>query len=217
MDQGSMPPYDATVEPTAASQDLGMRTAGFLLTVLGALVAGIGSMLDWVTVTIPDFPAELAPTIRGVDATEGKLVLAAAVVATIAVLVTRIGATASARRGAAVVVLVAGTAIVAIAAREALTAEDRYVTQGVEEVRDVAASLGAAEDDVDAMIDDLASVFVVEVGTGVWLALAGGLVTVAGGAVTLVWASRRARAAEGPAPPPAGFAGATPPRVDDPR
>jgi hypothetical protein len=216
MDQGSMPPYDA-VEPTTASPDLGTRTAGFLLTVLGALAAGIGSMLDWVTVTIPDFPAELAPTIRGVDATEGKLVLAAAVVATIAVLMTRIGATASARRGAVVVVLVAGAAIVAIAAREALTAEDRYVNQGVEEVRDVAASLGAAADDVDAMIDDLASVFVVEVGLGVWLALAGGLVTVAGGAVTLVWASRRARATEAPASPPAGFAGATPPRVDDPR
>ena len=168
-----------------------LRVVSFLLTVAGALLAGIGSMLDWVTVTIPDFPAELAPTLRGVDTAEGKLALAAAVVALIAVLVGRVGGTDSARRGAAVVVLVAGVAIVAIGAREALTAEDRYVDDAVGEVRDVAGSLGVAEEDVDAMIDELQEAFVVDVATGVWLTLLGGIATAAGGAVTLAWASRR--------------------------
>lgn len=172
-------------------EGLQLRVVGFLLTVAGALLAGIGSMLDWVTVTIPDFPAELAPTLRGVDTAEGKLALAGAVVALIAVLVSRVGGTDSARRGAAVVVLVAGVAIVAIGAREALTAEDRYVDDAIGEVRDVAGSLGVAEDDVDAMIDDLQDAFVVDVATGVWLTLLGGIATVAGGAVTLAWASRR--------------------------
>jgi len=172
-------------------EGLQLRVVGFLLTVAGALLAGIGSMLDWVTVTIPDFPAELAPTLRGVDTVEGKLGLAAAVVALIAVLVSRVGGTESARRGAAVVVLIAGVAIVAIGAREALTAEDRYVDDAAGEVRDVAGSLGIAEDDVDAMIDDLQEAFVVDVAIGVWLTLLGGIATAAGGAVTLAWASRR--------------------------
>jgi hypothetical protein len=102
-----------------------------------------------------------------------------------------VGGTDSARRGAAVVVLVAGVAIVAIGAREALTAEDRYVDDAVGEVRDVAGSLGVAEEDVDAMIDELQEAFVVDVATGVWLTLLGGIATAAGGAVTLAWASRR--------------------------
>jgi hypothetical protein len=198
------PPGEASPHDVDDGNALGLRAAGFLLTVLGALLAGIGSMLDWISVTIPDLPPELVPTLRGVDTTEGKLVLAAAVIAAIAVLVTRIGNTASARRGAAIAVLVLGVAVVAIAARELLTAEDRYVDDAVGEVREVAGSLGVAEADIEGMLDELTQAFVVEAQIGVWLSLVGGIAIVAGGAVTWAWTRRRDAEAGGGAQPDGG-------------
>ena len=177
-------------DPADVPTGLGTRAAGFLLTVIGALLAGVGSMLDWITVTVRDFPEDIAPTAKGVDLTEGKLVLGLAVVALVAVLASRVGGTVGSRKGAAVVVLLAGLAIVAIGARELLSAEDRYVDDAIDELRETIGALGGSAEDVDAMADQLEGQFVVELGPGMWLAFGGGIVTAVGGAVTLAWASR---------------------------
>jgi hypothetical protein len=171
--------------------DLGVRTLGFLVTVLGALLAGIGAVLDWILVTIEGAEDELAPTWRGLDTAGGKVVLIAAVLALVAVLATRVGGTATARRGAAVVVIAAGVAIVAAAALEAVTAEDRYASDAITEARDVVTSLGVPADDLDAVLDELRDMLEVRLEPGLWVAIAGGAITAAGGAVTLAWASRR--------------------------
>jgi len=197
-------------EPAEAPTGLGTRAAGFLLTVMGALLAGVGSMLDWITVTVRNFPEDIAPTAKGVDLTEGKLVLGLAVVSLVAVLASRVGGTAGSRKGAAVAVLIAGLAIVAIGVRELANAEDRYVDDAIDELRETVGGLGGTVEDVDAMADQLEELFVVQLGPGMWLALAGGIVTTVGGAVTLAWASRpgstggAAATSEPSAPPPDG-------------
>jgi hypothetical protein len=179
------------VSDDGRGSELGVRTLGFLVTVAGALLAGIGAVLDWIVVTIADASDELAPTWRGLDTAGGKVVVVGAVVALVAVLASRVGGTATARRGAAIVVLVAGIAIVAAAALEAVTAEDRYSSDAIEEARDVVASLGIPAADLDAVLDELQGMIEVRLEPGLWVAIAGGAITVAGGAITLGWASRR--------------------------
>src|SRR5687768_206505 len=99
---------DLPIEPTDPDH-LRLRAIGFLVTVGGALAAGIGAMLTWVSVSLP---GTIPVMYIGVDLVEGTIALALAVVALVAVLASRIAATGSARRGAAVVVMVAGIAIV---------------------------------------------------------------------------------------------------------
>ena len=162
-----------------------MRATGFLLTALGALVAGVGAMLDWITVTVPGLPDEVAPTDRGVDLVEGQVALALAVVALVAVLVSRIGATTTARKGAATLTLIAGIGLVVIAGGEALTAETRFVDDAID---DIAAMIENLDEAAAATLEELLEV---QLGLGLWLTLAGGVATTAGGFVTLAWASRR--------------------------
>ena len=183
---------DLPTEP--ADPDLGLRAIGFLATVAGALTAGIGAMLTWVSVSLPGTIPEVY---LGVDLLEGTIALGLAVVALAGVLLSRIAATGSARRGAAVTVLVVGMALVAIAGGEALTAQTRFRD---DVVRDVTGAVDASVDTtaLEAAID-------VQRGVGLWLTLVGGLATAAGGLVTLAWASRRV---------PAGDGGAAQPRPD---
>jgi hypothetical protein len=173
---------DLPTEPI--DPDLRLRAIGFLVTVAGALAAGIGAMLTWVSVSLP---STIPVVYIGVDLVEGTIALALAVVALVAVLASRIAATGSARRGAAVLVVIAGIAIVAIAGGEALTAPQRFRDDAI---ADVTGTFG------DELIDTAAfeAALDVRLGTGLWLTLVGGLATVGGGLVTLAWTSRRRRA-----------------------
>ena len=172
---------DLPAEPT--DPDLRLRAVGFLVTVAGALTAGIGAMLTWVSVSLPGTIPEVYP---GVDLLEGTIALGLAVVALVAVLASRIAATGSARRGAAVAVVVAGIALGAIAGGEALTAGRRFRD---DVVGDVTRAVGGSVSPVDATA--LEAAIDVRLGVGLWLTLAGGVATAAGGLVTLAWASRR--------------------------
>lgn len=166
-------------EPSDRADDVAvpgqqMRAAGFLLTAGGSLAAGIGSMLDWVTVSY----SAIETTDRGIDLVEGFIVLALAVSALFAVLISRIGGTSTARRGAAVVVLAAGIGLVGIAGAELLTARDRFRDDAIEEIEE-GTGIRVPEDELD-----------VRLGIGIWLTLAGGVMTAAGGSATIAWASR---------------------------
>jgi hypothetical protein len=186
---------DLPAEPT--DPDLRLRAIGFLVTVGGALAAGVGAMLTWVSVSLP---GTIPVVYLGVDLIEGTIALALAVVVLLAVLASRIARTGSARRGAAVVVIVAGIALVAIAGGDALTAPGRLRDDAV---ADVTGAFG------DELVDTAAfeAALEVQLGAGLWLTLVGGLATTVGGLVTLAWTSRR-----GPEP----HDGPAEPRPDDP-
>jgi hypothetical protein len=201
------PPTD---DAPAAPPDEGLRALGFLVTVAGGLAAGIGSMLEWVSVDLVDV-RDVPSVYPGIDLTEGKVALALAVIAVVAVLVSRVGATATSRRGAVIVVIVAGIAITGIAAVDAITAEERFVE---DEIERQATSVGRDAADIpEELRTTLEERIRASLGIGIWVTFAGGLLTATGGVLTLVWATRNERrvsevqdpsggAASGPEPPP---------------
>jgi hypothetical protein len=169
---------DATEAPPISSY--GLRVAGFLITVAGVLLAGVGSIREWVEVggVAGSNQANIPPSQwLGTELWQGKVVLALALVALLAVLVTRMGATARIRKAAAGILLVAALATTAIAGATLLLGTSRYID---EEVAKAAA----------ANQDTLRSALEASFHLGVWLTLAGGVVMLVGSTLTLAWAMR---------------------------
>ena len=180
---------DDDTQPARSSMRL--RVAGFLLTDAGALAVGAGSILAWVTVGLSGIGVE--STSPGLDLTEGKIALALAIVMLIAVLVARVG-TSGARTIAAVVVLLAGIGAVAIAVAFLLTAPSRFRAIAIDDVaarysEAMGVPFETARDQLTAASGALGAY--TQIGPGVYLTLAGGILGASGGVTTLVWASRR--------------------------
>jgi hypothetical protein len=172
-----------------------LRTAGFLCAVLGALLAGAATMLIWIQTSIKDLPPQLIPTYLGIDLPDGLVVLGLAVVIVIAVLVSRTGSAPRGRRGPAVVVIVASFIVIGVSGAAIVTAASRFEPTVVDDILAIVAPDGATPQQraaVDAQVET-------NVGTGPWLALAGGVLALAGGIMTLAWT---AAAPPDPAPVP---------------
>jgi Tryptophan-associated transmembrane protein (Trp_oprn_chp) len=170
----------------ASSQTSTLRTVGFLLLVLGALLLGIGTVLTWVTLRLaaPGLGG-LDQAYPGVDLWQGKVALACAVILLIGVLALRAGSTDRGRRVVAVVMVVAGFVALGVTAAllgEANRLEDRAV-------QDMAATAGVGEDQVQQAADALGleSTY----GTGVYLSLAGAVTAATAVILGLAWATRR--------------------------
>jgi hypothetical protein len=176
MDEQAAPP------PTG----LGLRTAGFLVTVVGSLLLGVGALLGWISVGVRGIDTgDVTPVDRGVDTPEGVIALALAVIALVAVLVTRIGGTGSARRGAAFLVLAAGWLAVAVVGATLATGPGRAADR---EVSSFAESVGV---EVDELPGDLREALEGRAEPGLYLSFIGAMLTGAGGVMTLAWATRR--------------------------
>lgn len=181
-----------------ASRPSPLRLAGFLVTVLGALLSGIAATLTWVTVGIEVAEALNTPT-KGVDITDGRVVLACAVVMLVAVLATRVVSSPTVRRAAAGLVIVAGVVTFAIGGAFVMTASSRFdPVQDEEIVSAVAGALGATEDEVRGFLEESLEELrpFTEVGPGPYLAIAGGLIGAFGGVLVLAWTTRRPDAPE---------------------
>ncbi len=189
----------STARPSA------LRLWGFLALATGALVAGWGALSDWATLGFPgDTSGALDVAVKGADVWEGVVVLGAAVASLVALLAMRLVGSPSARRGIAFGVATLGALVVAIALSVAIRADARF--GGAEGLDDVAADLAARlEEPVGAVRAQLEERFSsqvrVDLGVGVWLALAGGALIDLGGALGLAWARRPAGAADGPPGP----------------
>jgi len=181
-------------------EPVSMRLAGFGAAALGALLAGIGSLMVWVTVGIDGFPNLDSPT-RGVETIDGKVTLACAVVLVAGTMVSRVSKPLS-RTAAAVAVVVAGIACIVIVAGFLLTAPSRFDPVSSDDLADrVAAEIGVSVDTARAQIEDTVQSLggFRELGPGAFVTLGGGLIGSLGGLLTWSWA-RRTRAA--PAGPP---------------
>lgn len=175
-----------------ASRPSPLRLAGFLATVVGALLAGVGATLTWVTVGI-EVAEGIDTDTKGVDVWDGQVVLACAVIMLIAVLVTRMTSSDGLRRSFAAVVIGAGFVALAVATAFVLSATTRF--DPIEDdalVSAIAEAAGVPEDQVRASIDETLEELgaFTTIGPGPYLAIAGGLAGVVGGVLVLAWANR---------------------------
>jgi hypothetical protein len=187
-----------------------LRLIGFLLVALGGLLAGIGVVITWVTVGLTDDKNNvLTQRYLGTDLPEGKVVLAAGLILLGGIIVLRRVRGPFARRAVAALLIVASLLTVGIAIKVA-TGAHRYADKALQDMTNVAAvTLKLPPDQARQRVDQIASLGItVTRGTGVWLALAGGLLAAAGAVLSLVWALRREAGA------PSGETAVIPPRLD---
>jgi hypothetical protein len=156
------------------------RAGGFVLTVLGALLLGVGSVLVWLTVhLVADTAGVLDQSYPGLDLWEGKVALACAVALVVGALVVRVGSSDRGRRVVAASVIAVGALAVIVALVALLGERTRLQDRAVE---DMSAAAGGQLTGVQQVAD-----LGVETtgGIGVFLAIAGGVVAAAGGTLGL--------------------------------
>ncbi len=185
--------HGSVEDPIEARDGDGLRVAGFLTTALGALLAGIGGVLTWVTVGI-EGQGQLDTRSPGIDLVDGVVVLAAAGAMLIAVLASRLAGTRTARRVAAVVCLVAGLVVMATAGAFLLTANTRFDPVSSDELigaiaMDTGVPIAEVREQLDAILTDLGGF--TEIGLGPSVALLGGLLGAVGGVLILAWVMRQ--------------------------
>jgi hypothetical protein len=192
-----------TREILSTARPTRLRLAGFLCTAAGAVLAGIGATREWAAIGFPDdLEHAVDVSVRGTDVWEGKVVLLGAAAALALLLAMRLSRSDRSRRTLAASLIVVGTVCAILPVLDAARAADRFGgTAGADRMVEVlAAELELPEDVVrEQLAEQFDRALRVDVGPGVWLCLAGGLLLVAGGALGLAWARRR-RAASGAGP-----------------
>jgi Tryptophan-associated transmembrane protein (Trp_oprn_chp) len=174
-----------------------LRLFGFLALVLGALLAGLGATLTWATVGFPNDSGHVADVaVKGIDVWEGVAVLAIAAASLVGLIVMRITASSSVRLGIAVAIAVGGLAVAGIATLDLATSRDRF--GGGDELdriaRKMADVLGQPVEAVRTLLErNFGAALRVEIGPGLWMALAGGVLLVVAGVLSFLWSRDRSR------------------------
>jgi hypothetical protein len=176
---------------TSAPSDL--RLVAFVLTAVGALAIGVGSVLTWVSAgfTQPQL-AGLTSVTKGLDTNEGKVALGCAVAALILVLVSRI-VSDTARAVLAGVMVVVGALAAVLGAIFIATASTNYSPVDSESIIErLAAQLHQPADQVRAALATVAAQLgpYTKIGIGPWIVIVGGIMVAVGGVLTVRWAAR---------------------------
>ena len=192
----------STARPSAT------RLWGFLCLVAGALLTGGGATLDWAVVGFPgDRNGALDVAVKGTDVWEGKVVLAAAVLTLVVMLATRLVSRTETRRVLAFGIAILGALVLGLALSTSIRADARFGgSEGLDEVAsNLADQLGEDPAAIRAQLEqEFANQLQVELGIGVWVTAAGGILIDVGGALSLAWVRRRAGRSEVSEAPPGG-------------
>jgi uncharacterized membrane protein len=165
-----------------------LRVAGSVLTIVGALIAGIGSTLAWTTAGLRlDPQGVLDLEFRGLDLIGGIIALVVAVL-TLGGLTLFRRASGRARERLGVGLLFAGAVTMAMPLSVAIRAEER----AVEGMAEVAAQTGGLriEEATELIREDPSLAVRSELGPGIWLTVAGGALVIVGMAANLAWTRR---------------------------
>lgn len=187
---------------TSGSNSDGLPLLSFLFTAAGGLLIGLGALGTWAVVTFLGSGASSSPAgippgggssslaaidTKGIDTIEGRIALICAVLVLVAIPLMR----ALSRKGRTVLVvlvIVAGIASVAVALRDVVQSDSRLGTAGADRIaKDIADKTGLPFADLKAQAESLTSV---DVKPWLYVTVAGGLLAVAGGALSLAWARR---------------------------
>ncbi|HEY6566035.1 MAG TPA: hypothetical protein VI341_00835 [Actinomycetota bacterium] len=163
------------------------RLVGLLLTALGGLLMCVGALMPWVRTSLEGAPADFSPTYFGIDIPDGKVVLVLGVIIIAALIVSRLSKAASLARSASLVIIVAAFAGVGITTVTLITADSRFHDSAVD---DIIEQIDSPTDEMRAQADELIDL---QLASGPFAAIGGGILAVVGGAFTLAWANARAR------------------------
>jgi Tryptophan-associated transmembrane protein (Trp_oprn_chp) len=182
-------------ELLSTRQPTRLRLVGFLVLVAGAVLAGIGATRLWATIGfVADTEGAADVSIYGTDIWEGKVVLLIAGMALVAMIVMRLAISGALRRSLGLMLVLLGLVCATLPALAVVRADARF--GGGEGLDRMAGVLSARlELPEDVIREQLAEQFQrdlrVQIGPGLWLSLAGGVLIVAGGALGLAWARTR--------------------------
>jgi hypothetical protein len=172
-----------------------LRVAGFLVTALGGLLLGLGALGEWAVVGFPgDAAGNLDASVHGSDLWEGKLALAAGVLALIGVLLMRrVKSRPQRRLGIGIMLL--GLVGALVAAETWIRSGSRFagtdaITKNIENVaRALAAKVGRPFPEVLAQVQaEIERQLRIDVKLGLPLTIIGGVLCLAGGALGVAWA-----------------------------
>ena len=111
----------------STSRPSATRLWGFLCLAAGALLAGLGATLDWAVVGFPqDVKGSLDVAVKGTDVWEGKVVLAASVLALVVLLTLRVVRRTQTRRILAFGIVTLGALVLALALSIAIRPDARF-------------------------------------------------------------------------------------------
>ena len=166
----------------------GSRALAFGLCAAGALVAGIGATLPWITVGLKaDTEGVLDETFHGIDLVGGLIALVAAI-AVLAMLFAMRLLAARARRALALGLMLAGLAIITVTL---LVGLDPSARAEAEMARAAAKAGGMTIAEAEQLIATQPDFAVrSELGVGLWLSALGGVLVVAGSIANTAWARR---------------------------
>jgi hypothetical protein len=185
------PPVTPTPDGGGPTPPTTKRLAGLLLAGLGSTLMIIGALMPWIRTSLRDAPDGLALTYLGIDLPDGKFVLGLGVILVAASLVCWLAGSASVARVAALVIVVAAFAGVGITTVTLISADSRFQDSVVSDILD------RIDNPTDQMRSDVDSLLTLELSAGPFAVIGGGILAVAGGALTFSWANRRARAEGG--------------------
>ena len=162
-----------------------LRLIQFAFTALGGLLMGVGALLTWATVSLG--PKIEGVETKGIDTTEGKIVLALAVLVLLSIPVLRMASSSAARRALVAFVLLASLAAGALTAWDIVAKDDRLGLPALDEKqREVAEASGLPLPG----IKQLQALTFVDLKPGIYVALGGAVLGVIGGALGLAWIRR---------------------------
>ena len=157
-----------------ASKPSPLRLAGFVLSMVGAILIGYGATTTWITAGF-EGGGDANTAIPGIDMVDGVVAVVCALVVLVGVLGTRMASRPRIRKVLASLAIAAGVVAFAIGGAFVLVGKSRSaVTDAVGmPVSDVEAAGGYAE-----------------LGAGPYLVMLGGIGAFVGGILSLAWASR---------------------------
>ena len=172
-----------------------LRLLGFLVLVAGSVLAGIGATRAWAAIGfVADTEGVADVSVYGTDVWEGKVVLLIAGVALVVMIVMRLATSGALRRSLGVALILLGLMCTVLPLLAAIRADARFGGgEGLDRMaRVLSARLELPEDVIRGQLaEQFQRDLRVDVGSGLWLSLAGGVLIAGGGALGLAWARTR--------------------------
>jgi hypothetical protein len=168
-----------------------LRLFGFVLTVGGGALIAIGTLLTWASVDYKGITSEEL----GVDLKPGIVCLAAGVIAILAIPALRVMHSIPLRRAISIAVVAVGLVAIVLGVRE-VSIKDHLLFTGIRTFAEaIHQHSGLPAKDLATQIRaGLQKSGSVDVGIGLWITIAGGVVALVGGVLDLMWVQSRARA-----------------------